>query len=183
MKVLRIYDNMEGGNLKIEARRNKDKALIGHAKIRNFNLHNTPLAAKFLTVASFKGMLDLLTGDGIAFSHLDAPFEYRRKQLMLKKAKAFGDVLGITANGTYDRRFDELDIRGQVAPAYSLNMILGRIPIVGNLLAGKDGTVFAADYYISGDSSDASIQINPLSALSPNSLKETISSLFGNTDE
>ena len=62
-------------------------------------------------------------------------------------------------------------------------MILGRIPVVGNLLAGKDGTVFAADYYISGDSSDASIQINPLSALSPNSLKETISSLFGKTDE
>lgn len=183
MKVLRLYDDMEGGNLKIEARRNKDKAFVGHAKIRNFNIHNTPLVAKFLTVASFKGMLDLLMGDGIAFSHLDAPFEYRHKQLMLKKAKAFGNVLGITANGTYDRYYEELDIRGQVAPAYSLNMILGSIPVVGNLLAGKDGTVFAADYDISGDVDDAEIDINPLSALSPNSLKETISSLFGSTDE
>ena len=183
MKVLRIYDNMEGGKLQIEARRNKDKALVGHAKIRDFNIHNTPLVAKFLSVASFRGMLDLLTGEGISFSHLDAPFEYRRKQLMLKKAKAFGNVLGITANGTYDRRFEELDVRGQVAPAYSLNMILGKIPLVGNLLAGKDGTVFAADYYISGDVADASIQINPLSALSPNSLKETISSLFGTANE
>lgn len=183
MKVLRIYDDMEGGNLKIEGRRNKDKAMIGHAKIRNFNIHNTPLVAKFLTVASFRGMLDLLMGEGIAFSHLDAPFEYRRKQLMLKNAKAFGDVLGVTANGTYNRRLDELDIRGRVAPAYSLNMILGKIPLVGSLLAGKDGTVFAADYYISGDISDASIQINPLSALSPNSLKEAISSLFGSSDD
>jgi hypothetical protein len=183
MKVLRIYDDMKGGDLKIEARRNKDKALIGHAKIRDFYIQNTPLVAKFLTVASFKGMLDMLTHGGIAFSHLDAPFEYRKKQLMLKKAKAFGDVLGITANGTYDRRFEEMDIRGQVAPAYSLNMILGSIPLVGNLLAGKDGTVFAADYYISGDVADASIEINPLSALSPNSLKETISSLFGNNNE
>lgn len=183
MKVLRIYDDMEDGNLKIEARRNIDKAFIGHAKIRDFSIHNTPLVAKFLTVASFRGMLDLLTGEGLTFSHLDAPFEYRHKQLMLKKAKAFGNVVGITANGRYDRRFEELDIRGQVAPAYSLNMILGSIPLVGNLLAGKDGTVFAADYYISGDLGDASIQINPLSALSPNSLKETISSLFGATDE
>ena len=157
--------------------------MVGHAKIRNFNLHNTPLAAKFLTVASLKGLLDILTGDGIAFSHLDAPFEYRHKQLILKNAKAFGDVLGITANGTYDRHYDELDIRGQVAPAYSLNMILGRIPLVGSLLAGKDGTVFAADYSISGTSNDASIEINPLSALSPNSLKETISSLFGSANE
>ena len=183
MKVLRIYDDMTGGDLKIEARRNKDKVFVGHAKIRNFNIHNTPLVAKFLSVASFKGMLDLLTGEGIAFSHLDAPFEYRHKQLRLKKARAFGDVMGITANGTYNRQFEELDIRGQVAPAYSLNMILGRIPLVGNLLAGKDGTVFAADYYVSGDVSDASIEINPLSALSPNSLKETISSLFGSADE
>ena len=102
---------------------------------------------------------------------------------MLKKAKAFGNVLGVTANGTYDRRYKELDIRGKVAPAYSLNMILGSIPVVGNLLAGKDGTVFAANYDISGDIADASIQINPLSALSPNSLKETISSLFGADDE
>lgn len=183
MKVLRLYDDMEGGKLQIEARRNKDKALVGHAKIRDFNIHNTPLAAKFLSVASFRGMLDLLTGEGISFSHLDMPFEYRRQQVMIKKAKAFGNVLGITANGTYDRRFEELDIRGQVAPAYSLNMILGKIPLVGNLLAGKDGTVFAADYYISGDIADASIQINPLSALSPNSLKETISSLFGSANE
>ncbi len=183
MKVLHIYDDMEGGNLKIEARRNKDKALVGHAKIRNFNIHNTPLVAKFLTVASFSGMLDLLMGDGIAFSHLDAPFEYRRKQLMLKKAKAFGNVLGVTAKGTYDRYYEELDIRGQVAPAYSLNMILGSIPLVGNLLAGKDGTIFAADYNISGDIDNAEIDINPLSALSPNSLKETISSLFGYDDE
>lgn len=183
LKVLQLYNDMEGGNLKIEARRNKDKGLVGHAKIRNFNIHNTPLVAKFLSVASFRGMLDLLTGSGISFSHLDAPFEYRHKQLMLKKAKAFGNVVGFTANGTYDKRFDELDIRGQVAPAYSLNMILGSIPLVGNLLAGKDGTVFAADYYISGDIADASIKINPLSALSPNSLKETISSLFGSDDE
>lgn len=182
LKVLRVYDNMKGGRLKIEARRNKEKTFVGHAKIRKFSIYNTPLVAKFLTVASFRGMLDLLTGEGLGFSHFDAPFEYKNKQLMLKKAKAFGDVIGVTANGTFDRRFEELDIRGQVAPAYSLNMILGSIPLVGNLLAGKDGTVFAADYSISGDIADASIKINPLSALSPNSLKETISSLFGSDE-
>ena len=183
MKVLGIYTDMKDGQLKIEARRNKDKGLVGHAKIRDFYIQNTPLVAKFLSVASFRGMLDMLTGDGIAFSHLDAPFEYNNKQLMLKKAKAFGNVVGITANGTYDGKFKELDIRGQVAPAYSLNMILGSIPLVGGLLAGKDGTVFAADYYISGGIDEASIKINPLSALSPNSLKETISSLFGGDNE
>ena len=81
----------------------------GHAIIRNFIIYNTLVIAKLFTVASFSGMVDLLMGEGMTFSHFDAPFEYKRSQLTLKDAKAFGDVVGITAKGTYDRRFDEVD--------------------------------------------------------------------------
>lgn len=183
LKVLRLYDNMRGGSLQIEARRNKDKSFIGHAKMRDFSIYNTPVIAKLLTVASFSGMVDLLMGEGLGFSHFDAPFEYGKRQLMLKNAKAFGNVVGITANGTYNRRFDELDIRGVIAPAYGLNTMIGRLPLVGSLLAGKDGTVFAADYKISGNIEDAEVNINPLSALSPSSLKDKLNSLFGGDED
>ncbi len=183
LKVLRIYDNMSGGNLRIEAKRNKDKEFIGHAKMRDFSIHNTPVVAKLLTVASFTGILNLLTGEGLAFSHADAPFEYKNKVLSLKEAKAFGNVMGITANGSYDRRQEEFDIKGVIAPAYSINTFIGKIPFVGNLLSGKDGTVFAANYSITGDLSDPQVNINPLSALSPSSLKDLMNSLFGSKDE
>ena len=183
LKVLRIYDNMSGGNLRIEAKRNKNKEFIGHAKMRDFSIHNTPVVAKLLTVASFTGMLNLLTGEGLAFSHADAPFEYKNKVLSLKEAKAFGNVMGITANGSYDRRQEEFDIKGVIAPAYSINTFIGKIPLVGNLLSGKDGTVFAANYSITGDLSDPQVNINPLSALSPSSLKDLMNSLFGNKNE
>ncbi len=183
LKVLRIYDNMSGGNLRIEAKRNKDKEFIGHAKMRDFSIHNTPVVAKLLTVASFTGILNLLTGEGLAFSHADAPFEYKNKILSLKEAKAFGNVMGITANGSYDRRQEEFDIKGVIAPAYSINTFIGKIPLVGNLLSGKDGTVFAANYSITGDLSDPQVNINPLSALSPSSLKDMMNSLFGSKDE
>jgi len=69
------------------------------------------------------------------------------------------------------------------APAYSLNTMLGKIPLVGNLLSGKDGTVFAANYEITGNLDNPSINYNPLSALSPNSLKEMFASIFGKNDE
>ncbi len=183
LKVLRIYDDMSGGNLRIEAKRNKNKEFIGHAKMRDFSIHNTPVVAKLLTVASFTGMLNLLTGEGLAFSHADAPFEYKNKVLSLKEAKAFGNVMGITANGSYDRRQEEFDIKGVIAPAYSINTFIGKIPLVGNLLSGKDGTVFAANYSITGDLSDPQVNINPLSALSPSSLKDLMNSLFGNKNE
>ena len=183
LKALRVYDNMQNGIIQIEARRGKDKNFVGHAKIRNFSIYNTPIVAKLLTVASFSGMVDLLKGEGLKFSHLDAPFEYQDKQLSLKGAKAFGDVVGITATGTYNRRFDEINVNGVIAPAYSLNTMLSKIPLVGGLLVGKDGTVFAANYTISGDIENAKIDINPLSALSPSSLKDKIKELFGSSDE
>ena len=76
-----------------------------------------------------------------------------------------------------------IDISGMVAPAYGLNTMIGKIPLVGNLLAGKDGTVFAANYTISGTSDAPEVDLNPLSALSPNSLKEVVASLFGQDEE
>ncbi len=179
LKVLRIYDDMSGGNLKIEAKRDAHKNFIGHASIRDFNVHNVPVLAKVLTVASLSGMVDMLTGEGIAFSHFDAPFEYKDKVFYVSEGKAFGNVLGITLDGFYDVRSEELVGRGLIAPAYSINTFLGRIPVVGKLLAGKDGTVFAANYSVSGSISDPKVDINPLSALSPGSLKDMFSSMFG----
>lgn len=87
--------------------------------------------------------------------------------------------MGITANGSYDLYYDDIDISGVVAPAYSLNSFIGKIPLVGNLLSGKDGTVFAANYKIKGNIEDPQISLNPLSALSPSSLKDMLSSIFG----
>lgn len=176
LKVLRLYDNMTGGILKIEAKRNRYKEFVGHAQIRDFSIRNTPLLTKLLTVASFTGMIDLLTGEGLSFSHFDAPFEYRNKTLYIKDAKMFGNVIGFTGSGSYQRASEQINIKGIISPAYSLNSLIGKIPLVGSILAGKDGTVFAANYSIRGNISDPKISINPLSVFSPNSIKDLFSS-------
>ncbi len=179
LKVLRLYDNMVGGNMKIEARRLANKKFIGHAVIRDFSIQNAPVMAKLLSVASFTGMLDLLKGDGLTFSHFNAPFEYQYKILTLNQAKAEGNVVGITTSGTYNRVTDDIKMYGVIAPAYSINRFLGKIPVVGNLLASKDGTIFAANYKINGNAANAKIDISTLSMLSPNSVKEWYSKNFG----
>ena len=182
LKVLRLYENMVGGTMKIEARRAADKKFVGHAQVRDFSIQNAPVITKLLTVGSFTGMIDLLKGDGLTFTHFNAPFEYHRKILKLKKAKAEGNVLGITVGGTVNRATDDLKLGGVIAPAYSINRFLGKIPLVGNVLAGKDGTIFAATYDIDGNISDPEIDINSLSMLSPNSLKEWYSENFSDDE-
>lgn len=172
LRVLRLYENMNGGILKIEAKKDLNENMIGHAKIRDFKIADTPLLAKLLSVASFSGMLDLLKGDGLVFSHFDAPFSYKNKTLQITDAKMFGNVLGLTASGKFNRLTSDINIRGIISPAYSLNTMVGRIPFVGSMLAGKDGTVFAVDYDISNTLDDPKININPLSILSPNAVKD-----------
>lgn len=179
LKFLRVYDYFKGGTLTIEAKRSADKVMIGHAKARNFNLTKTGVLVKLLTLASFSGIVDMLSGDGISFTHFDAPFEYDGGKLILHQARAFGNVLGISGSGNYDKDAKMFDFQGMVAPAYGLNSLLGKIPLVGNLLSGRDGTIFAVNYQITGPLSDPNIDINPLSALSPNSVKDIWNDNFG----
>ena len=94
----------------------------------------------------------------------------------------FGNVIGFTGSGSYQPSNERIDIKGIISPAYSINTFIGRIPVVGTMLAGKDGTVFAASYTIKGSAQDPKISINPLSVFSPNSVKDLFSSAQGEDD-
>jgi hypothetical protein len=76
-----------------------------------------------------------------------------------------------------------VNLHGVIAPAYSLNRFLGKIPVVGNLLASKDGTIFAANYKAEGKAKDVKVDVNSLSMLSPNSMKEWYNKNFGDEEE
>ena len=178
LKVLRLYENMRGGNLKIEAKRDKYKNFKGHAKMWDFALADTPVVAKVLSLASLSGVVDMLRGEGLTFTHLTAPFTYTfsTKNLATDGARMFGSVLGMTVAGRYNLVDEDIEAKGMIIPAYGLNKFIGNIPLVGKVLAGKDGTVFATNYSVSGSIDKPEISINPLSTLAPNSIKELFSS-------
>ena len=170
LRVLRLYENMSGGILKIEGKTDAENNFIGHARIRDFSIHETPVLTKILTLASLSGMVDLLTGEGLSFSHFDAPFEYKNKVFYINNANMFGNVLGLNGTGTIERQNKKINLQGIVSPAYGLNQIIGSIPIVGTILTGKDGKVFAINYSVSGNLENPKIEINPVAGVSPNNL-------------
>ncbi|MBR5598457.1 MAG: hypothetical protein IKW39_00285 [Alphaproteobacteria bacterium] len=178
LKVLRLYDHMKGGNLKIEAKRDIYKNFKGFAQMRDFSLSDTPIFAKLLSLSSLAGIVDMLTGEGLRFTHLNAPFSYTfsTKNLETTDAKIFGPVLGLKLTGKYNLFDDIIEARGLIIPAYNLNKFIGNIPLVGKILRGEDGTVFATNYQITGTTEKPQIIINPLSTLAPNSVKELFSS-------
>ena len=66
-----------------------------------------------------------------------------------------------------------LELSGTLVPAYSLNSVLGYLPVLGPiLLGGKGEGIFGANFKIAGPVSDPKIAVNPLSALAPGVLRK-----------
>ncbi|MEI6730944.1 MAG: AsmA-like C-terminal region-containing protein, partial [Pseudomonadota bacterium] len=108
----------------------------------------------------------------VGFDKFYAPFSYRHGNIILSDARTHGPALGFTAKGTIDNNNDNLDLQGVIVPSYTINSLVGNVPLIGDLLIGGSGKgILALDYSIKGNSSDPSISANPLSVLTPGFLR------------
>jgi len=143
--------------------------------MKRFRVANAPNFARLLALASLTGINDTISGKGIAFSSLSSPFVFENEVATIEEARAVGSELGITATGKIDFGKDAIDIDGTIIPAYTINSLLGQIPVIGTILTGeKGGGIFAASYKISGPVEKPQISVNPLSALAPGFLRKLI---------
>ena len=176
LRGLDIVTSMQGGQLSVHG--TYDDAVKGHpliatADINAFRIQGAPGLGKLLQAMTLYGLVDVLRGPGIGFSHLIAPVQLQEGELILNDARAFSSSLGLTAKGRVDLRAQRLDIQGTIVPAYFFNSLLGNIPLVGKLFSPeRGGGVFAARYALHGDLNDPSVSVNPLSALTPGFLRE-----------
>jgi len=141
--------------------------------MRDFRVVNVPAMAHLLgSVASLTGLVDMLNGDGIGFSSLDAPVTMNADNLAFTQVRMAGPSLGFTASGSYDMNGDDLDVDGVVVPSYGLNSVLGNVPILGNLLTSRRGEgIFGMTYAVNGPVAAPRVGVNPLSALTPGILR------------
>lgn len=144
----------------------------GTLKIDDFRVVNAPILAKLLTVGSLQGIGDLLSGEGIQFTQLDVPFWIEKGKLGIDDGRAAGPAIGLTMQGIVDRKAQMTELNGTIVPAYSLNSVFGKVPVLGQLLVSRPGEgVFAFTYNVAGDTSDPQVTVNPLSALAPGFLR------------
>ncbi len=177
--VLRTFDtygDMMNGRLDVAAHyddADPRQPLSGIIKVKDYQIVKAPALARLLTVAALTGILDVLKGDGVGFSTLDAPFTYADGLLAVHDVRAFGSALGITAKGQIDMDRGRMALEGTVVPAYALNSVLGNIPVLGWLITGgeKGGGLVAFNYSMKGPTGDPDVIVNPLSALTPGFLR------------
>lgn len=175
LRALDIEKVMYDGELNIHGEFDDSRGnsvLRGNLEIRDYVLKDAPILAKLLTLTSLTGFFDTLSGNGISFKKMQVPFTIQDDVITIKDGKTYGPAIGLMAEGTLTFPAVILDMKGTIVPSYSANSVVGKIPLLGDILTGGDGGgVFAARYTIKGDSENPEVSVNPLSILTPGFLR------------
>jgi hypothetical protein len=176
--VLRAADvvkTIQGGHLSLNATyddRIPASPLAGTAELTGFTVRDAPALGKLLQAATIYGVVDAMNGPGLLFTDAVMPFRWDSGVLQLADARAFSASLGLTVRGTIDTNRNTLDLQGTVVPAYVLNSLLGRLPLIGRLFSAEQGGgLLAVGYGLSGPMANPAVTVNPLSALTPGFLR------------
>lgn len=137
----------------------------GTVKVKNTRVEDAPAIAALLNAASIVGLLDELAGSGIQFADVEAKFRLSPGLLTLYSASAVGPSIGLSMDGRYDMEGDQLAMQGVISPLYLINGI-------GALLTRKGEGVIGFNYRLRGTAKSPSVQVNPLSVLTPGMFRD-----------
>jgi hypothetical protein len=175
VQLLDITPSIAGGSVEVKgeaADSGTQRTYRGHLEARDYRLVRAPVFAKLLSLASLTSFASLLAGEGLPFSRLAGDFALADGKLAVDNVHAYGGAVGLNTSGTVDLVNSTVDLEGTLVPAYTINSILGYVPILGKLLLGGEGQgLFAANYRAVGPIDDPKISVNPLSALAPGFLR------------
>ncbi len=120
-------------------------------------------------------MIEILGSEGIPFDNLHGTFKKVDDEIAFTDTRAEGFSLGLSINGKINIEMDEIDITGVMIPAYAINALINKIPIVGKILTGIKGEgIIGVKYYMTGKATDPDVTINPLSILTPGIIRSVL---------
>ncbi|MFC2967132.1 AsmA family protein [Acidimangrovimonas pyrenivorans] len=157
-----IFTKAHGGSLTMTLRpRAEPQQYDGHLAVTRLRVRDAPALADLLGAISVVGLLEQLSGDGIAFSNVDGDFRLTPKAIEVTRGAAVGASLGVSMAGLYTFDDEKLDMQGVVSPVYLLNAI-------GGVVSPRRGEgLFGFNYRLRGTADDPQISVNPLSILTP----------------
>lgn len=146
--------------------------VTGHVNLTEFTLVRAPAFAQLLSLASLQGMANTLSGEGMKFAKMEMEFSLENGVFKVRDGRASGPALGLTAEGDINIENKDIDLNGVLVPSYTVNSILGDIPVLGSVMVGKKGEgMFALNYTMKGPIKKIQVSVNPLSALTPGFLR------------
>ena len=174
LKEYNFFKGLSGGKLLFTSLID-GSASSSKLKIENFKVINAPGVIKLLSIADLGGLEDLAKGEGISFDELEINMEKKENFLKINEIIALGPSISVLMEGYQDEN-DLVSLRGTLVPAKTLNKIISKIPVIGNIVIPKEvgEGLFGISFKIKGSKGEMKTTINPIRTLTPRFIQKII---------
>ncbi len=168
-----FFKGLVGGKLLYTSVIDED-SYTSKLKIENFKLINAPGVVKLLSLSDLGGLADLAEGEGLSFDTLEIIMEKNKDLLQLKEILALGPSISVLMEGYQNSTTTSL--RGTLVPAKTLNKMISKIPILGDIIIPKEigEGLFGISFKIKGPTGKTKTSINPIRTITPRFLQKII---------
>ena len=128
-----------------------------------------------LSLADLGGLADLAEGEGLSFDLLEINFEKDKNFIKLNEILALGPSISVLMDG-YQEDNGLTSIRGTLVPAKTLNKMISKIPVIGNIIIPKEigEGLFGISFKMKGPPGKIKTTINPIRTLTPRFIQKII---------
>lgn len=175
MRFLDLYTRLRGGALGARFSPVIDN-MRGRLVMRSFVVENETALGQYRDTLKNAGKLSSYapgSGDSAQFTRLELAFTRTASRIGILDSVVWGPDVGVSLSGDIDYGTDRVNLTGTFVPAYALNNIFSKIPLIGGLLSGgQHGGLFAINFKVSGRVNAPVLTVNPLSAIAPGFLRK-----------
>jgi len=164
----KFFEGVKGGKL-LYTLVFDDESSVSKMTIENFKVIKAPAFTKLLTLADLGGIADLLSGEGMSFDILEINMKSDIDVSTVDEILALGPSLSVLMDGYIDKKSGLISLSGTLVPAKTLNSLISKIPVVGNILVGDkvgDG-IFGVSFKMKGLPGKIKTSVNPVKTITP----------------
>ena len=169
-----FFNGLSGGKLLFTSIIDGSKS-FSKLKIEKFKMVNAPGVIKLLSLADLRGLADLAEGEGLSFDTLEIDMEKNKNFIKLNEILALGPSMSVLMEGYQDEN-GLTSIRGTLVPAKTLNKVISKIPVIGNIVVPKEvgEGLFGVSFKMKGTKGKMKTTINPIKTLTPRFIQKII---------
>ena len=168
-----FFNGLTGGKLlftSIIEKNSSNSKLV----IEKFKVVDAPGMVKLLSLADLGGLADLAEGEGISFDTLEINMEQNNNDIKLNEILALGPSISVLMEGYQNSEITSL--RGTLVPAKTLNKLISRIPVIGDIVIPKEvgEGLFGISFKMKGPPGKIKTTINPIRTVTPRFIQKII---------
>jgi hypothetical protein len=169
LRFVDIYGRIAGGKVSLQGQGGRTGPMVGAMEIDDFDVIDEPAMARVGVGKNAPGGgADGFDPGRVHFDRMVARFNKTSRALVIEEALLRGAAIGATFSGRYDVPSASISITGTYLPAYALNNLFSRLPVIGVLAGGgtREGLI-GVTFKIEGPIAEPRVFFNPLSAVAP----------------